>query len=317
MSFNQLGLTNKFAANKFAANKFGIANKLALTLAGAALAGGALPAHAAPRLAALATTRASGAATAAPNATQKAAMHLGYCLQFLGDRQRRYLADVEGLTSVDEGEATDKYIGALEIESVALRKFEANAVTLTLDDLVKIEGPEKALQSVQPLSKTLEAPLPSNTKKESKDKRVAAILATIDEARMVQDDMTTLQLNLTPILKLQGGDEGLWALELGRALATRRSSALTKAGVDAQAQDVKALLTLAPKTIPDTILDHIRALAPPAPSLGTASAGAGNLAGLLPSDAPAPPTPAARAAERALLVEYGASDVDVKLGNGK
>ncbi|BDI30884.1 hypothetical protein CCAX7_29350 [Capsulimonas corticalis] len=291
-------------------------NKFAFTLAAAALAGAAIPVRAADP--APAAPAAAVAAPDAPSTVQKAAMRLGYTLQSLADHQRGYLADVQGLSSIDEGEATDKYVNDLVAQSHILRKFEANAVTLVLDDLVKIEGPEKALQSITPLSQMLTAPLPSNKKKESKDKRVTAILATIDEVRVVQDDMTSLQFNLTPILKLQGGDEALWAIELGRTLAARRAGSLTKASLAAQTRDITSLVSRAPKTLSPGILESVRALAPPPPSIAaTGDGGGGNLAGLLPSDAPAPPTAAAHAAERALLAAYGASDVDEKLGNGK
>ncbi|MEO7716514.1 MAG: hypothetical protein ABIY70_09945 [Capsulimonas sp.] len=291
-------------------------NKFTLALAAAALLG-------APHLSLAAgnetetlplVTNQTPIAASAPTTVQKAALRLGYSLQFLTERQRRYLADVQGLSSIDEGEATEKYVDSLEAQSIALRKFEANTVTLALDDLVKIEGPEKALQSISPLSKMLSAPLPSGKKKESKDKRVAAILGTIDESRTVQENLTSLQFNLTPILKLQGGDESLWALELGRAIAARRAAPLTKASLEAQTKDVNSLLSRAPKMTPTSILANVRALAPPIAGIGTPHSGAGNLSGLLPSDAPAPPTAAARAAEGALLTAYGAEDVDGKLG---
>ena len=215
-------------------------NKLALTLAAAALVGAAIPACAADP-----TPSAPGGVRrdrrclhGRPGHGSKGGVASGILPAILDGHQRLYLADVQGLSSIDEGEATDKYVNDLETQSNILRKFEANAVTLALDDLVKIEGPERALQSITPLSQMLSAPLPSHKKKESKDKRVVAILATIDEVRTVQADLTALQFNLTPILKLQGGDEGLWAIELGRALASRRVGVLTKASLDAENKDV-------------------------------------------------------------------------------
>jgi hypothetical protein len=248
-------------------------------------------------------------ALAAPSATDRQSFQLGFALEYTELTGAAYVGRVAKLKFVTEEEEAHAE-AQLSGESEAVRRHERSGVLQTLAAARSLGGAHSVETWLTHRAGVLALPpKPAEEATAADSANAKQVLATVDEISDFTAETRDQLPNLVTIVKLHGGESGLWSFKAGQMMAEIGEGGVTDARVPAPGL-VKELLDTAPAGADEALKGKLRALLPGQPP-GKLSAGTGNLSSLLP-DAPARSDSAAEA-RNAFLQAYGFTDLPDKL----